>query len=77
MDDPHIWHAANFKKNRDHYSPLMRALGARNVALLQESFSAYCYFNPFVEVDGVLLKYGVISETKLLKGEGPLDITDL
>ena len=66
-DNPAGWHEENFKTNKHHYSMMMRLLGPRGVALVQD-IKPYCFFNPFVEVDGVLLKYGVISETHLLKG---------
>ena len=66
-DNPAGWHEENFRTNKHHYSLMMRLLGPRGVALVQD-IKPYCFFNPFVEVDGVLLKYGVISETHLLKG---------
>jgi hypothetical protein len=65
--DPAAWHEENFKKNKHHYSLPMRLLGLNWVAAVQD-IRPHCFFNPFVEVDGVLLKYGVISEAHLLKG---------
>ena len=66
-ENPAAWHVENFRKNKHHYSLPMRMIGPNLVALIQD-IRPYCFFNPFVEVDGVLLKYGVISENHLLRG---------
>ena len=48
---------------------MMRFIGPGGVASFQEAGRAYCVFNPYVEVEGTLLKYGVISEKHLYNGE--------
>ena len=67
-EDPAVWHKENFRNNNHHYSLPMRLIGPSGVAFVQD-IRPYCFFNPYVEIDGVLLKYGVISETHLLKGQ--------
>ena len=67
VHDTKQWHRENFSKNKHHYSRFMRMIGPTGIAAFQNT-KPYCFFNPFVEVDGVLLKYGVIAESHVLKG---------
>ena len=67
VQDTKHWHQENFKKNKHHYSRFMRIVGPTGIAAFQNT-KPYCFFNPFVEVDGVLLKYGVVGESHVLKG---------
>ncbi|PKS07356.1 hypothetical protein jhhlp_005958 [Lomentospora prolificans] len=58
------WHWLNMKQHRDHYSGLA-SLGSGAVAAVQEKFGAGVYFNPYVTVNGMLIKYGVTSINNL------------
>lgn len=53
------WHGLNLQQNPHHYGALGK-LGKRAIARVQE-LGAGVYFNPFVTINGVLIKYGVIS----------------
>lgn len=61
---PEHWHSINMKYNPDHYSSL-RYFGSGAVSKFQE-VGAGVYFNPFVEIDGQLVKYGVVSIDSLV-----------
>ena len=50
---PHHWHSLNIQQNPDHYS-IMRRFGSNATTLLQEKFGAGVYFNPYVEIDGMV-----------------------
>ena len=54
------WHSLNIQEHRDHYSSVA-SLGSYAVSRLQDSFGAGVYFNPFVTVNGTLIKYGVVN----------------
>lgn len=58
------WHWLNMKQHPDHYSGLA-SLGSGAVAAVQENFGAGVYFNPYVTVNGMLIKYGVTSINNL------------
>ncbi|GKU05036.1 hypothetical protein FLAG1_07609 [Fusarium langsethiae] len=58
------WHSINMKQNRHHYSGLA-SLGSGVVSRVQ-NWGAGVYFNPFVEVNGMLIKYGVTSIDNLV-----------
>lgn len=62
---PHHWHSQNFKQNSHHYSS-MRYLGSGFVSYVQEKFGAGIYYNPYCEIAGLKVKYGVISIEKLV-----------
>ncbi|ORY95948.1 mitochondrial matrix Mmp37 [Syncephalastrum racemosum] len=66
VSHPEHWHALNMQQNPHHYSGL-RMLGSSLVAHLQDKVGAGVYFNPYVEIDGVLIKYGVVSIDRLCK----------
>lgn len=59
------WHSINMKQHRDHYSGIA-SLGSGAVSRVQE-WGAGVYFHPFVEVNGILIKYGVTSIDNLVK----------
>mmetsp|Transcript_2802 Transcript_2802/g.6121 ORF Transcript_2802/g.6121 Transcript_2802/m.6121 type:complete len:423 (-) Transcript_2802:295-1563(-) len=74
VEDPASWHEENMTTcgNTAHYSSLMRALGPRACARLQDAqhFGARMYFNTLVPFRSErpqqqLFKYGVISTTAL------------
>lgn len=53
------WHSLNMKQHRDHYSSLA-SLGSGAVSYVQDKMGAGVYFNPYVVVNGILIKYGVV-----------------
>ncbi|KAL1843055.1 hypothetical protein VTJ49DRAFT_3190 [Mycothermus thermophilus] len=53
------WHSLNMKQHRDHYSALA-SLGSGAVSFVQDKMGAGVYFNPYVVVNGILIKYGVV-----------------
>ncbi|KAF3925508.1 hypothetical protein AA313_de0207838 [Arthrobotrys entomopaga] len=54
------WHSLNLTEHRDHYSFLGR-LGSGVVARVQDGFGAGVYFNTYVELNGMMIKYGVVN----------------
>ena len=54
------WHWLNLGEHRDHYSGL-GSLGSYAVSHVQDAYGAGVYFNPFVTVNGTLIKYGVVN----------------
>lgn len=54
------WHSLNLNEHRDHYSGL-RSLGSYVVSQVQDNWGAGVYFNPYVTVNGTLIKYGVVN----------------
>jgi mitochondrial translocator assembly and maintenance protein 41 len=54
------WHSLNLQQHRSHYSAL-GSLGSGAVTSVQEKWGAGVYFNPYVTVDGTLIKYGVVN----------------
>jgi translocator assembly and maintenance protein 41 len=54
------WHSLNLTQHRNHYSGL-GALGSYVVSQVQDRWGAGVYFNPFVTVNGTLIKYGVVN----------------
>ncbi|PQE31911.1 hypothetical protein CJF32_00008832 [Rutstroemia sp. NJR-2017a WRK4] len=54
------WHSLNLMQHRDHYSAL-GSLGSGAVTAVQEKWGAGVYFNPYVTVNGTLIKYGVVN----------------
>lgn len=60
------WHSLNLSQHRDHYSGL-GSLGSYLVSQVQDRFGAGVYFNPYVTVNGTLIKYGVVNVDTLCK----------
>ncbi|KAJ1895375.1 Mitochondrial translocator assembly and maintenance protein 41 [Kickxella alabastrina] len=60
VSHPDHWHALNLTQNRSHYS-FMGSLGSHAVTFVQERIGAGVYYNPFIEINGVMVKYGVVS----------------
>lgn len=54
------WHALNLAQHRDHYSAL-GSLGSGAVSTVQDRWGAGVYFNPYITVNGTLIKYGVVN----------------
>lgn len=54
------WHSLNLQQHRDHYS-VVGSLGSSFVSRIQDKWGAGVYFNPYVTVNGTLIKYGVVN----------------
>jgi mitochondrial translocator assembly and maintenance protein 41 len=54
------WHSLNLAQHRDHYS-LLGSLGSGFVSRVQDKWGAGVYFNPYITVNGTLIKYGVVN----------------
>ena len=54
------WHSLNLQQHRDHYSAA-GYLRSYLVSRIQDNWGAGVYFNPFVTVNGTLIKYGVVN----------------
>jgi translocator assembly and maintenance protein 41 len=54
------------RQNRSHYSSLA-SLGEWTVSKVQKNFGAFIYYNTLVKINGLNVKYGVISMDQLLK----------
>lgn len=54
------WHSLNLQQHRDHYSSL-GSLGSSAVSYVQDKMGAGIYFNPYITVNGRLIKYGVVN----------------
>lgn len=60
VDNASKWHELNIKQNPSHYSGL-KYFGHNFVSKFQENFGAKIYYNTLVPIEGVMIKYGVIS----------------
>jgi mitochondrial translocator assembly and maintenance protein 41 len=60
------WHSLNLQQHRNHYSAI-GSLGSYAVSKLQDSVGAGVYFNPYITINGVQIKYGVINLDTLCK----------
>ena len=54
------WHSLNLQQHRNHYSAA-GYLRSYLVSRIQDSWGAGVYFNPFITVNGTLIKYGVVN----------------
>lgn len=54
------WHSLNLNQHRDHYS-ILGSLGSGAVSAVQDRWGAGVYFNPYVVINGILVKYGVVN----------------
>ncbi|KAK2839368.1 hypothetical protein FQN49_006211, partial [Arthroderma sp. PD_2] len=60
------WHSLNLNQHRNHYSGL-GSMGSYVVSQVQENMGAGVYFNPYITVNGTLIKYGVVNIDTLCK----------
>jgi translocator assembly and maintenance protein 41 len=60
------WHSINLQQHRDHYSTL-GSLGSGFISWNQDKWGAGVYFNPYITVNGTLIKYGVVNLSTLQK----------
>lgn len=65
VKDPVSWHDHNIRANPAHYSGL-KYLGPSFISLVQDKLGAGVYFNPFCTINGLKVKYGVVSTERLL-----------
>lgn len=65
VSHPEHFHSLNMRQNPQHYST-MRYFGSNFAAKFQE-VGAGVFFNPFVDIHGHQVKYGVVSMNNLLK----------
>lgn len=65
VEDPVKFHEINMRQNPKHYSSL-RYCGPTALARCQD-FGAGIYFNPFVNIAGYEVKYGVVSLDRVIK----------
>jgi translocator assembly and maintenance protein 41 len=54
------WHSINLQQHRDHYS-FLGSFGSGLVSKVQDNWGAGVYFNPYITVNGTLIKYGVVN----------------
>jgi translocator assembly and maintenance protein 41 len=60
------FHSLNLRKHRDHYS-FLGSLGSGVISHVQDKYGAGAYFNPYITVDGTLIKYAVVNYETLLR----------
>ncbi|KAG8859652.1 Mitochondrial translocator assembly and maintenance protein 41 [Serendipita sp. 411] len=65
VSHPEHWHSINLAQNPSHYALHARVLGSDFVGRVQNWGPAAVWFNPFVPVCDVNIKYGVISVDNL------------
>lgn len=53
------WHKTNIQQNPHHYS-FLKYFGCSFVGYIQNNFGAGLYYNPFTEIQGHTVKYGVV-----------------
>jgi translocator assembly and maintenance protein 41 len=76
VDNPLQWHQENLSRNNHHYSLLKRLpQAAEQIVRIQEDYGAGVYFNPYVTIGSLSIKYGVIKTDHLIRDL--LDWTDL
>jgi translocator assembly and maintenance protein 41 len=54
------WHDINMTQNPQHYSAVRR-LGSSFVGKIQDKWGAGVYFNPYITINGIMIKYGVVN----------------
>jgi translocator assembly and maintenance protein 41 len=54
------FHSLNLTDHADHYS-FLRRFGSGTIAHVQERYGAGVYFNPYVTVNGIAIKYGIVN----------------
>ncbi|KAK9466152.1 mitochondrial matrix Mmp37 [Lipomyces arxii] len=60
------WHSLNMAQYPEHYSSL-RWLGSGAVSFVQDRIGAGVYFNPYIELNGMTIKYGVVTIDTICK----------
>lgn len=57
---PQHWHSLNMAQHPRHYSLLSRLLGSFGIGLVQQR-GAKIWYNPYIQLEDELIKYGIIS----------------
>lgn len=56
------WHSLNLHQHPDHYSGLKYLpYASAAISRIQDNFGAGVYFNPYITVNGTMIKYGVVN----------------
>ncbi|KAF2480032.1 mitochondrial matrix Mmp37-domain-containing protein [Neohortaea acidophila] len=56
------WHSLNLTQHPDHYSALQYLpYSSAAISWVQDRLGAGVYFNPYITVNGVMIKYGVVN----------------
>ncbi|KAK3115951.1 Mitochondrial translocator assembly and maintenance protein 41 [Teratosphaeriaceae sp. CCFEE 6253] len=56
------WHSLNLMQHPDHYSGLKYfPYASATVSHVQDDFGAGIYYNPYITVNGTMIKYGVVN----------------
>jgi translocator assembly and maintenance protein 41 len=66
VDDALDFHAQLLARHPQHYSLPCRLGGASFCAHVQNGFGANVFFHAFVEVEGLLIKYGIVEKKHIL-----------
>ncbi|KAF2465472.1 mitochondrial import protein-like protein mmp37 [Lindgomyces ingoldianus] len=54
------FHSLNLNRHKDHYS-FLGSLGSAVVSHVQDAYGAGAYFNPYITVNGTMIKYAVVN----------------
>ncbi|KAF2674313.1 mitochondrial matrix Mmp37, partial [Microthyrium microscopicum] len=54
------WHSLNIQQYPEHYS-FLRHMGSGVVSRVQDNWGAGVYFNPYITINGTMIKYGVVN----------------
>ncbi|USW53686.1 Putative phosphatidate cytidylyltransferase [Septoria linicola] len=66
------WHSLNLQQNPHHYSGIKHMpYSSALVSWMQDGWGAGLYYNPYITVNGIMIKYGVVHLDTLAK-----DLTD-
>lgn len=66
VDDALDFHAKLLARHPQHYSLPCRIGGATLCSYVQNSFGAKVFFHAFVEVEGMLIKYGIVEKKHVM-----------
>lgn len=68
VDNSEQWHRENLSRNSQHYSAV-RYLNnnAKRITSIQEHYGANVYFNPYIQISNLSLKYGIIKTEHLIE----------
>lgn len=65
------WHSLNLTQHPHHYSALQYLpYSSAAISRIQDSFGAGIYFNPYITLNGVMIKYGVVNLDTLAQDLG-------
>ena len=67
VDDPVKWHRSNMERNSHHYNFMLRWMGPERVAKFQRTWGSHMIFFPYVKVQSLNCKYGVVATDDLIR----------